>query len=67
MKVYLATPMNDKAIEEIIQRISDCASKLVKNDIDFFNSEPYAKHKAEIYKNDRVTPGLYYVKPLGEK
>ena len=35
--------------------------------ISVFISESYAKHKAEIYKNDRVTPGVYYVKPLGEK
>lgn len=52
MKVYLATPMNDKAIEEIIQRISDCASKLVKNDIDFFN--PFL----EVTANDNSIVGI---------
>lgn len=35
--------------------------------ISVFISEQYAKHKAEIYKNDRVTPGVYYVKPLEKK
>ena len=52
MKVYLATPMNGKAIEEIIQRISDCASKLVKNDIDFFN--PFL----EVTANDNSIDGI---------
>ncbi|MGX7008334.1 hypothetical protein SAMN02746068_00727 [Lactococcus chungangensis CAU 28 = DSM 22330] len=35
--------------------------------ISVFMSEQYAKHKAELYKNDRVTPGVYYVKTLDEK
>ena len=35
--------------------------------ISVFMNKQYAKHKAEIYKNDRRTPGLYYVKPIDEK
>jgi hypothetical protein len=35
--------------------------------ISVFMNEQYAIHKAEIYKNDRVTPGVYYVKPLDKK
>ena len=35
--------------------------------ISVFMNEQYAKHKAEIYKDDRVTPGVYDVKPLDKK
>ena len=52
MKVYLATPMNGKPIEEIKQKISDCASTLAKNDIDFFN--PFL----EVTANDNSIDGI---------
>ena len=32
--------------------------------ISVFKNEKYAKHKAEIYKNDSRTPGVYYVKEI---
>ena len=37
MKIYLATPMNGRSIEEIKERIADCASLLANSGIDFFN------------------------------
>lgn len=32
--------------------------------ISVFKNESYAKHKAEVYKNDSNTPGVYYVKEI---
>ena len=52
MKVYLATPMNGKPIEEIKQKISDCASILAKTDIDVFN--PFL----EVTANDNSIDGI---------
>lgn len=52
MKVYLATPMNGKPIEEIKQKISDWASILAKTDIDFFN--PFL----EVTANDNSVNGI---------
>ncbi len=37
MKIYLATPMNGRPIEDIKEKIADCASLLAKKGIDFFN------------------------------
>lgn len=37
MKVYLATPMNGKTIDEIKTKIADCASELAKIGLDFYN------------------------------
>ena len=45
MKVYLATPMNGRSIEEIKERITDCASLLADNKVDFFN--PFLETVAE--------------------
>ncbi|GAX47289.1 DUF4406 domain-containing protein [Pseudolactococcus reticulitermitis] len=48
MKVYLATPMNGKSIEEIKEKIADFASLLANKGIDFFNPflETVAKDNA---------------------
>ena len=32
--------------------------------ISVFKNEQYAKHKAEIYKNDKNMPGVYYTKEI---
>lgn len=45
MKVYLATPMNGRSIEEIKERIADWASILADNKVDFFN--PFLETVAE--------------------
>lgn len=32
--------------------------------ISIFKNESYAKHKAEVYKNDSNNPGVYYMKEI---
>lgn len=52
MKVYLATPMNGKSIENIKENIANCASFLATKGIDFFN--PFLEITAQANSIDGI-------------
>ena len=62
--VFKKHKMQVERVSDKSKQIKDKRYGLYKGNklISVFENELYAKHKAEIYKNDKNTPGDFYIK-----